>query len=97
MLVKGSDAYPNYAYHPARPEIRASAAAMEALCREAGLPLAAAALQFSMRDPRVTSTVFGVTRPDRYDEILELAELQIPDELWPRIDRAAAAPQYWLD
>lgn len=97
MLVKGPDAYPNYAYHPARPEIRASAAAMEALCGEAGVPLAAAALQFSMRDPRVTSTVFGVTRPDRYDEILELTELQIPDELWPRLDRAAAAPQYWLD
>jgi nucleoside-diphosphate-sugar epimerase len=46
---------------------------------------------------RVTSTVFGVTRPDRYDEILALAGLQIPDELWPQIDQAVTAPQYWLD
>jgi hypothetical protein len=38
-----------------------------------------------------------VTRPDRYDEILELAELQIPDELWRQIDHAVAEPQYWLD
>jgi D-threo-aldose 1-dehydrogenase len=97
MLVKGPQAYPNYAYHPARPQIRASAAAIQALCEDAGVPLAAAALQFSMQDPRVTSTIFGVTRPDRYDEILALTELQIPDELWPQIDHAVAAPEYWLD
>jgi D-threo-aldose 1-dehydrogenase len=97
MLVKGPRAYPNYAYHPARPEIRASAAAIEALCKDAGVPLAAVALQFSMRDPRVTSTVFGVTRPDRYDEILALAGQQIPGDLWSQIDQAVASPEYWLD
>jgi D-threo-aldose 1-dehydrogenase len=69
---------------------------MQALCRKAGVPLAAAALQFSMRDPRVTSTVFGVTRPDRYDEIRALAEMPIPDELWPQVDQASAGPGHWL-
>lgn len=96
MLVRGPQAHPNYAYHPASPAISASAAAMQALCREAGVPLAAAALQFSMRDRRVTSTVFGVTRPDRYDEILALADMPVPDELWPQIDQVPAAPRYWL-
>jgi D-threo-aldose 1-dehydrogenase len=96
MLVKGPEAYPNYAYHPASPAIRASAAAIQTLCREAGVPLAAAALQFSMRDPRVISTVFGVTRPDRYDEILALVDMPIPDELWPQIDRASAPAGHWL-
>jgi D-threo-aldose 1-dehydrogenase len=96
MLVKGPEVYPNYAYRPASPAIRASAATMQALCRKAGVPLAAAALQFSMRDRRVTSTVFGVTRPDRYDEILALADMPIPDELWPQVDQASAGPGHWL-
>lgn len=96
MLVKGPQASPNYAYHPARPQILASATAIEALCREAGVALAAAALQFSMRDPRVTSTIFGVTKPESYDEILAVADLTIPDELWPEIDRAVAPPEQWL-
>ena len=50
------------------------------------VPLAAAALQFSMRDPRVTSTVVGMTRPERVAQTLELAATPIPAELWPALD-----------
>jgi D-threo-aldose 1-dehydrogenase len=59
---------------------------MESACQELGVPLAAAALQFSLRDPRVVSTIVGISRPERVEQTIELATLPIPDELWPRLD-----------
>lgn len=60
---------------------------MQEVCRQFGVPLAAAALQFSMRDPRISSTIVGMTRPERVGQTLELAAEPIPDELWERLDR----------
>jgi D-threo-aldose 1-dehydrogenase len=62
---------------------------MEGVCKEFGIPLAAAALQFSMRDPRVVSTIVGMTRPERVGQTLELATHPIPHELWPALDSFA--------
>jgi D-threo-aldose 1-dehydrogenase len=62
---------------------------MEGACREVGVPLAAAALQFSLRDPRVVSTIIGISRPERVRQTLELATHPIPDELWPLLDSFA--------
>ena len=41
-------------------------------------PPGAAALQFSIRDPRVTSTICGVTRPERVQQTLDWANFPIP-------------------
>jgi D-threo-aldose 1-dehydrogenase len=59
---------------------------MESASREFGVPLAAAALQFSLRDPRVVSTIVGISRPERIEQTLELATRPIPDELGERLD-----------
>ena len=83
MLAKGPDAYARYAYQDAPPSIVERARRMAAVCQEYSVPLAAAALQFSMRDPRVTTTVVGMTSPERIAQTLELAQHPIPDELWP--------------
>jgi D-threo-aldose 1-dehydrogenase len=61
---------------------------MAALCEEYEVPLAAAALQFSLRDPRITSTIIGMSRAERVAQTLELARHPIPDEIWPQLDRA---------
>ena len=86
MLAKGPDAYARYAYQEAPSAIVERARQMAAICQEYEVPLAAAALQFSMRDPRVTTTVIGMTRPVRVAQTLELAQHSIPDELWSRLD-----------
>jgi D-threo-aldose 1-dehydrogenase len=49
------------------------------------VPPGAAALQFSLRDPRVTSTICGVSRPERVKETLDWAEWPIPDALWEEL------------
>ncbi|MEF2978344.1 aldo/keto reductase [Subtercola sp. YIM 133946] len=82
MLVKGPDAVPRYCYAPVGEATLARVREMERLCLDAGVPLAAAALQFSLRDERVTSTIVGMSEPGRVDQTVELAQTVIPDELW---------------
>jgi D-threo-aldose 1-dehydrogenase len=82
MLVKGPDAVPTYCYAPVSDEVLDRVRLMEALCAEHGVPLAAAALQFSLRDPRVTSTIVGMSEPKRVEQTVELAGFEIPDALW---------------
>jgi len=85
ILAKGPDAYARYEYTEAPQELVERVLATEGACRELGVPLAAAALQFSMRDPRVVSTIVGISRPERVEQTLELAAYPIPDELWEEL------------
>jgi D-threo-aldose 1-dehydrogenase len=85
MLAKGSEAYPRYAYQPASGELVERARRIEAVCRRFDVPLPAVALQFSLRDPRITSTIVGLTRPERIGETLGLAATDIPGELWEEL------------
>ncbi|NUU07861.1 aldo/keto reductase [Leifsonia sp. C5G2] len=85
MLVKGPDAVPTYCYAPVADEVLERVRRMEALCAEFGVPLAAAALQFSLRDPRVTSTIVGMSEPKRVAQTVELAEFAVPDALWDEL------------
>src|SRR5215208_4435264 len=86
ILAKGPDAYARYEYRVAPQEMVEQVRAMERACQELDVPLAAAALQLSLRDPRVVSTIVGISRPERVEQTIELATHRIPDELWPRLD-----------
>jgi D-threo-aldose 1-dehydrogenase len=86
ILAKGPDAYPRYAYQAADAVTLDRVRRMDALCKAANVPLAAAALQFSTSDPRITSTIVGVSKPERLAETVELAHTPIPTELWPQLD-----------
>jgi D-threo-aldose 1-dehydrogenase len=96
MLAKGPDAQPRYAYRETPSSIRDAVRVMERACAAAGVPLEAAALQFSLRDPRVTSTVVGVSDPARISRTAALAALDIPDSLWPDLAALAPAADSWL-
>ena len=86
ILAKGPDAYARYEYREAPQEMVERVREMEGVCREFDVPLAAAALQFSLRDPRVVSTIVGMSRPERVGQTLELASQPIPEELWSELD-----------
>ena len=70
---------------------------MQRACAGYDVPLAAAALQFSVRDRRVASTVVGITEPARVEELAALMAARIPDELWAELDSLAVAPEHWLN
>ncbi|MEN3534324.1 aldo/keto reductase [Microbispora sp. ZYX-F-249] len=97
MLVKGPDAQPRYAYRDTGEPVRDAVRAMRGVCDAHGVPLAAAALQFSLRDPRIASTIVGVSEPGRLEETLRLAATPIPPGLWDELDRHLPSPAAWLD
>jgi D-threo-aldose 1-dehydrogenase len=86
ILAKGPDAYARYAYQDAPAEMVDRARRMAEICARHGIPLAAAALHFSLRDPRVTSTIVGMSRPERIQQTIDLALTRVPEEIWPELD-----------
>jgi D-threo-aldose 1-dehydrogenase len=70
---------------------------MRNACAHAGVPLAAAALQFSLKAPFIDSTVVGVSSPARVAETLELARVKIPEPLWAELESLVPSPSLWLD
>jgi D-threo-aldose 1-dehydrogenase len=96
MLVKGPDVQTQYAYGSGSDVARERAFAMKEACDRHGVPLAAAALQFSMRDPRVVSTVAGVSHPDRIAQTLALASAPIPSELWAELEALTPPASVWI-
>ena len=59
--------------------------AVEAVCARHDISPGAAALQFSMRDPRIASTICGVSKPERVAQTLDWAAATIPDEAWAEL------------
>jgi D-threo-aldose 1-dehydrogenase len=96
MLAKGPDAQPRYAYRETPESVREAVRGMERACAAAGVPLEAAALQFSLRDPGVTSTVVGISDPARIARTAALAALDIPDSLWPDLRALTPPASAWL-
>jgi len=85
ILAKGPEAVPRYSYRPATDRTLSRIREMRSVCDEYDVPLAAVALQFSQRDPRVASTIVGMSHPSRIDRTAELAAFPIPSELWNRL------------
>ena len=86
ILSRGPRDYPRYSYRTAPPHLIERAEQIESICTRYGIPLAAAALQFSLRDPRITVTIAGMSRPERIQRTIELASIEIPSEIWTEID-----------
>jgi D-threo-aldose 1-dehydrogenase len=82
LLAKGPDTQARYAYQAATSEVTERVRKVAEVCARYDVPLAAAALQFSMRHPLIASTIVGVTRTERIAETLQLAKYTIPAELW---------------
>ena len=80
ILAKGPSA--RWAYQVPPAEVVARAERIAAVCARYGVPVAAAALQHSLREPRITATIVGMTRPERVAETAALAALALPNELF---------------
>src|SRR6266851_4745685 len=92
LLARGPAAYPRYAYTAAPEDLLNRAGAMERICADYNIPLAAPALQFSLRDQRIDSTIVGMSRPERLQQTLDMAAIAIPDEMWARLDEFVGPP-----
>lgn len=86
ILARPFDPTARFHYRPAQEAEQACVRRLHALCAEAGVPLAAAALQFSTRDERIASTVVGVSHPDRVEQAVRNLTVEIPSDLWAAIE-----------
>jgi D-threo-aldose 1-dehydrogenase len=78
-ILVGGDKF-NYAKAPE--EIVTKVWAIAAVCREFGVPLPAAALQFPLTHPAVCNVLPGPRSPQELDGILDWWDAKVPGELW---------------
>lgn len=74
-----------YDYGPASAETLARAAAIDTVCRRHGVSLKAAAVNFALTNPAVTSVVVGMAAPAEVDENLAALRTPVPGELWQEL------------
>ena len=85
VLAKGSAKHQRYVYQQATPGMLAPVARVEQVCAKHHIPPGAAALQFSMRDPHVTSTVIGISKPERIAQTFAWVNYPIPQAAWDEL------------
>jgi D-threo-aldose 1-dehydrogenase len=72
----------NYNYEPAPAERLATVRRLERVCDSHNVLLAAAALQFPLAHPQVTSVIPGADSPQQLQATLQHYRVAIPDSLW---------------
>ena len=76
-----------YNYAPAPPELIDRAQQLEATCREFAVPLRAAALQFALAHPAVSTVVVGARTAAEVNDTLSLCATPVPTDLWEALRR----------
>ena len=85
VFARGSADFRRYVYQEANDAALAPVRQIEAICTKHNVPPGAAALQFSLRDIRITSTICGVSSPEHVQQALEWARWQVPAAFWDDI------------
>lgn len=97
-VLTGASRFSNtYGYAPAKPAVQTAIAEISRLCDRARVPVAAAALQLSVRDSRIHSTIVGAGSTRQLESNLSLLDVAIPEALWSEIDAVVPGPEHALD
>jgi L-galactose dehydrogenase len=78
------------AWHPAPAEIRAACSAAARLCREHGTDIAKLAIQFSVAEPRIATTLVGTASPENMEKNVRWADEPIDRELLAAVQKVLA-------
>lgn len=70
-----------YDYRPASPELLGRAQAIRDLCAEYGVPIGAAALQFTLAHPAISTAVLGARTPAEITEDVGYLDVEVPPAL----------------
>jgi D-threo-aldose 1-dehydrogenase len=73
-------------YQAAAPAVLERRRRLEQACACHDVPLAAAAIQFPLRHPAVTSILVGARTPEEITEDVRLLDHPVPEELWSELD-----------
>lgn len=78
-----------YAYNEPPQSILEKVSRIKAICTEYNVSPVAAALQFSLRDPRITSTVVGISDHSQIAQNINHTTTLIPQDFWDEIESIA--------
>ncbi len=82
----------HYDYGTAPAAVVERARQVAAVCRDHGVTLPDAAVQYPLRHPSVASVVVGVRTSEQADGTLSRYRAQIPEALWTALDELGLAP-----
>jgi D-threo-aldose 1-dehydrogenase len=85
-ILADPDAQPRFNYRPAPPELVRRAQELKAICRQRGVDLKSAALQFPLRHPAIAAVLLGPRSAAQLEENLQMFEARIPEDLWRELD-----------
>jgi D-threo-aldose 1-dehydrogenase len=83
-----------YEYGDVPGDILQRAQRIAEVCRDYGVPLPAAALQYPLRHEAVVNVVVGATTSSQILQSINNMDMAIPDELWQELEEAGLAPCY---
>lgn len=84
-----------YAYGEAKSETLVAVDRIAKACARAEVPVAALALQFSLRDPRVDSTIVGVLNRSELEATQRLCQVAVPGEVWAVVEEVLPDEAAW--
>lgn len=76
----------NYEYGPAPREVIERVRALAAICERHGVELPTAAIQYPLRNERVTAVAVGSATPEHVREAVRRASEPVPEALWVELD-----------
>lgn len=91
ILASGSVAGGYFHHAPAPELILNKVKKLEATCSDYNVPLSAAALQFPLRNPHVTSVVCGFHDTSQVQQVKQWLALDIPESFWSELQPAISA------
>lgn len=93
ILAQGAIEGAYYKYAPASAEILARVQQMEAICARYQVPLSAAAIQFPLAHPAVTSLLLGAETPEEVVANQAALLTPFPPALWEEFRQAGVLPE----
>ncbi|HVQ89897.1 MAG TPA: aldo/keto reductase [Mycobacteriales bacterium] len=97
ILARPDAGLTSYGYRPAAPATLDAITRMAQVCTRHGTDLTTAALQWSLRDSRISTTIVGLTQLRTLDRTLAATQAALPEDLWDELEQLLPAPQHWLD
>ena len=85
ILATGPIAGARYNYAVATPEVTCRVERLHAICERHGVPMQAAALQFPLSHPAVSSVIAGAVTPREVAENIQFMSIRIPSRFWDNL------------
>jgi D-threo-aldose 1-dehydrogenase len=89
ILATGPVPGAHFDYGPADRDVLDRVDRLGGIAARHGVPLAAAALQFPLRDPNVATVLIGTAKPSSLERNLTHLATPVPEEAWPAFDAVA--------